>query len=66
MRHRFGNDQIVLMPTRDLPPCRWGLVWCTARENARIRALAEVARALTGRQPRRPSRRAPQPPNMRT
>lgn len=43
MRHRFGNDQIALVPIHDLPPMPLGLVWCTSHENARIRALAHVA-----------------------
>ena len=40
---RFGTDRIVLVPIHDLPPVPLGLVWCTAHENARIRALAAVA-----------------------
>jgi DNA-binding transcriptional LysR family regulator len=47
MLHRFGNDQIVLVPIRDLPPVPLGLIWCTSHENARICALARVARSLT-------------------
>jgi DNA-binding transcriptional LysR family regulator len=43
MRHRFGNDQIALVPIHDLPPMPLGLVWCTSHENTRIRALAHVA-----------------------
>lgn len=47
MQHRFGNDQIVLVPVHDLPPAPLGLIWSTSHENARIRALAQVARRLT-------------------
>ena len=36
----------VQIPIRDLPSLPLGLVWCTAHENARIRALAAVARRL--------------------
>jgi DNA-binding transcriptional LysR family regulator len=43
---RFENHQIVLVPIRDLPPVPLGLVWWTAHENARIRALAQVANDL--------------------
>jgi DNA-binding transcriptional LysR family regulator len=43
---RFANDRIVLVPIHDMPPVPLGLVWCTSHENARIRALAEVARSL--------------------
>lgn len=46
MQHRFGSDQIVLVPIHDMPPVPLGLVWCTSHENARIRALAQVARGL--------------------
>ncbi len=42
----FPNDQIVLIPIRDMPPVPLGLIWCTLHENARIRALAKVARSL--------------------
>ncbi len=44
MRNRFGTDQITLVPIHDLPPVPLGLVWCTAHENSRIRALAGEAR----------------------
>jgi DNA-binding transcriptional LysR family regulator len=39
----FNRDDILLIPVDDLPPLPLGLVWCTSRENARIRALNEVA-----------------------
>jgi len=42
----FPNDQIVLIPIRDMPPVPLGLIWRTLHENARIRALAKVARSL--------------------
>jgi hypothetical protein len=37
----------VAIPIRDLPPLPLGLIWCTAHENARIRALASVAGQLS-------------------
>ena len=43
----FNRDDVVLVPIGDLPPLPLGLVWCRSRENARIRALDEVAAALT-------------------
>jgi DNA-binding transcriptional LysR family regulator len=43
---RFDNHAIVLVPIRDLPPVPLGLVWWTANENARTRALAQVASDL--------------------
>jgi DNA-binding transcriptional LysR family regulator len=42
----FDRDDIVLIPIGDLPPIPLGLVWCTSRENPRIRALDETARSL--------------------
>lgn len=56
MRHRFGNDQIALVPIRDLPPIPLGLVWCASHENTRIRAMARVAEAAS---------RTPQPASPR-
>jgi DNA-binding transcriptional LysR family regulator len=52
------RDDIVPVPISDLPPISIGLIWCTAHENARIRALAAVARQL---RPHRPSGPAPGP-----
>ena len=43
---RFDHHGIVLVPISDLPPVQLGLVWWTANENARIRALAQVASDL--------------------
>jgi DNA-binding transcriptional LysR family regulator len=43
----LGRADFVLVPIRDLPPTPLGLIWCTAHENARIRALAAVAAAMT-------------------
>jgi len=45
MQH-FPNDQIALIPVRDMPPVPLGLIWRTCHENARIRALANIARNL--------------------
>ena len=45
----FVRDDIALVPIRDLPPLRLGLIWCTAHDNARIQALAETARSLRQR-----------------
>jgi DNA-binding transcriptional LysR family regulator len=42
----FSRDDIILIPIDDLPPIPLGLVWCTSRENPRIRALDEVARSM--------------------
>jgi DNA-binding transcriptional LysR family regulator len=41
------RDDIVPVPISDLPPVPVGLIWCTAHENARIRALADAARSLS-------------------
>ena len=37
---------MTLVPITDMPPFPLGPIWCTARENARIRAFAEVAATL--------------------
>ena len=41
----FNRPDFILIPFCDIGPIPIGLVWCTAHENARIRALAEVAAA---------------------
>lgn len=40
------RDDIVAVPLTGLLPIPLGLIWCKAHENARIRALAEVARSI--------------------
>jgi DNA-binding transcriptional LysR family regulator len=42
----FNRDDIVLVPIEGLPPIPLGLVWCTSRDNPRIRALNDVARSM--------------------
>ncbi len=42
----FNRDDLVLIPLTGLPPIPLGLVWCTSRENPRIRALDETAGAM--------------------
>ena len=42
----FDRDDMVLIPFDDLPRLPLGLVWCTSRENPRIRALDETARSI--------------------
>jgi DNA-binding transcriptional LysR family regulator len=44
----FSRADFVLIPIRDMPPMPLGLIWCTAHENARIQALAAIARHLHG------------------
>jgi DNA-binding transcriptional LysR family regulator len=48
--HIQGRDDIVVVPISDLPPMPLGLIWCTTRENAHIRAIAATAASLV-RQP---------------
>jgi DNA-binding transcriptional LysR family regulator len=43
----YARPDIVLVPIHDLPPMPLGLIWCTIRENARIRAFAAVAESVT-------------------
>ena len=45
------RTDIVAVPIRDLPPLPMGLTWCTAHENARIRALAAVAASIAAPAP---------------
>jgi DNA-binding transcriptional LysR family regulator len=40
------RSDISLLPLAGLPPLRLGPIWCTAHENARIRALADIAATL--------------------
>jgi len=40
----FGIEALVMVPIVDLPSMPLGLIWRTAAEDVRIRALAEVAR----------------------
>jgi DNA-binding transcriptional LysR family regulator len=42
----FNRDDVVLIPIDDLPPIPLGLVWCTSRENPRIRALNDIASSV--------------------
>jgi DNA-binding transcriptional LysR family regulator len=42
----FNRDDMVLIPIDDLPPLPLGLVWRAGRENARIRALNEIAGSM--------------------
>jgi DNA-binding transcriptional LysR family regulator len=52
-----GEDGIVLVPFSDLPPLPLGLIWSSAREDPRIRALARAACALRRNdEKRRPTR----------
>jgi hypothetical protein len=44
----FDRADVVLIPFDDMPRIPLGLVWCTSRENPRIRALNDTARAMAG------------------
>jgi DNA-binding transcriptional LysR family regulator len=57
----LGRADFVLIPIRDLPPMPLGLIWRTAHENARIRALAAAARAIYPPPAHRGRRPRPQP-----
>jgi DNA-binding transcriptional LysR family regulator len=43
---QYQREDIAAVPIYDLPPMPLGLIWCTAHENARIRALAAAADAV--------------------
>jgi DNA-binding transcriptional LysR family regulator len=55
----FTRPDFVLIPIRDLPALPLGLIWCTAHENARVRALAAIARQHAPRPPARPAPASP-------
>lgn len=57
----LGRPDLVLIPIRDLPPMPVGLIWRTAHENARIRALAATARAICPPPAHRKRRARPRP-----
>jgi DNA-binding transcriptional LysR family regulator len=42
---RWTREDVIQVPITGLPPLPLGLIWVTARENATIRALAQVAEA---------------------
>lgn len=42
----FARGDAVLLPIQNLPPIALGLIWSTAGQNAKIRALAEAARSI--------------------
>jgi len=44
----FDREDVVLIPFDDMPQIPLGLVWCASRENPRIRALDDTARAMAG------------------
>jgi len=63
-----GRSDVILVPITGLPPLLLGLIWVTARENARIRALADTAasrpragRGDSGRSPGGVGADAPRP-----
>lgn len=55
------RDDITLIPITGLPPVSLGLIWRTAHENARIRALAATARSIYPTSARRGGRAWPRP-----
>jgi len=54
----FNRDDVALIPINDLPPLPLGLVWCTGRDNPRIRALNEIASSMTAAPGSAPAPRA--------
>jgi DNA-binding transcriptional LysR family regulator len=48
------RSDITLLPLAGLPPLRLGPIWCTAHENARIRALADTAATCRPKRPASP------------
>jgi DNA-binding transcriptional LysR family regulator len=58
MTQKLARDDIVLIPIADMPPVRLGLIWRTAHDNARIRALAGTARSIHASSPPEAGRHA--------
>ena len=46
-RRYSARPDVAYVPFSDAPPLRWGLVWRTDREDARVRAFARAAASLT-------------------
>ena len=42
----YARDDVVLIPIRDMPPLPLGLIWSSAHETPRIRALADLVLAV--------------------
>jgi hypothetical protein len=57
----FARGDLTFIPIQDMPPIPLGLIWRTAHENARIRALAATARSINPSPPRRRGTARPQP-----
>jgi DNA-binding transcriptional LysR family regulator len=55
----FNRDDVALIPINDLPPLPLGLVWCTSRDNPRIRALNEIASSIIAAPGTAPASRRP-------
>jgi len=47
----YQRDDIVQIPFRDMLPVAIGPIWCTAHENARIRALVQATRSMRAGSP---------------
>jgi hypothetical protein len=54
------RSDMTLLPLAGLPPLRLGPIWCTAHENARIRALVGTAATCRPTPPASPGPLAPQ------
>jgi DNA-binding transcriptional LysR family regulator len=60
------RDDITLVPLVGLAPVQLGLIWHTAQENARTRALAAAARSINQPRNRARGRLQPTPPPQRS
>lgn len=47
----YLRDDLARLPIRDMPPLPVGPVWCTAHDNARVRALVHAVRGARRRTP---------------
>jgi DNA-binding transcriptional LysR family regulator len=57
------HPDIAAIPIRDLPPLPMGLIWCTAHESARIRAMVAISASIAA-PTRAPGRGSREPPGL--
>ncbi len=59
MTDLYPRRGVAFIPIHDMPPLPLGLIWVTAHENARIRALAQVAESSAAKADRDATIREP-------
>ncbi len=59
MANLLRRSDLAYVPVVDLPPVALGPIWCTARENARVRALVAAIPKTAAQQPAAPTAAQP-------